>query len=110
MYPNYVLELKKQKELRGQKGRDEITNRKIKFICQGSDKISISVKMSEKERFYELVKERDFIESSLLNSMKELEELGIGPKDSLLDSEGYPRGDIDLYRVRALKSSIASTY
>ena len=56
----------------------------------------------------ELIKSRDLIESSLKQSILELEQLGVSPNDSLLDSEGYPRGDLDLYRVRTLKSSIAS--
>lgn len=58
----------------------------------------------------ELIQSRDLIESSLRQSIRELEELGVGPNDSLLDSEGYPRVDIDLYRVRALRASIASTF
>jgi 26S proteasome regulatory subunit N4 len=63
----------------------------------------------EKRLMDELIKERDFIEISLLQSIRELEEMGIGPNDSLVDSQGYPRGDIDLYRVRSLRSSISST-
>lgn len=66
--------------------------------------------MSEdcKKLLDELIKERDFIEKSLRQSIRELEEIGVGPNDSLVDSEGYPRVDIDLYRVRSLKSSISS--
>lgn len=61
-----------------------------------------------KKLFEELTKSRELIESSLKQSILELEQMGVGPNDSLLDSEGYPRVDIDLYRVRALRSSIAS--
>lgn len=57
----------------------------------------------------ELMKEREFIEISLIRSIRELEEIGVGPNDSLVDSEGYPRADIDLYRVSSLRSSISST-
>lgn len=66
--------------------------------------------MSEecKKLLDELMKERDFIEISLRQFMRELEEMGVGPNDSLIDSEGYPRVDIDLYRVRSLRSSISS--
>jgi len=56
----------------------------------------------------ELMKARDLIESSLKQSILELEHMGVSPNDSLLDSEGYPRADIDLYRARALRSSIIS--
>ena len=57
----------------------------------------------------ELIKARDLIENSLRQSIRELEEMGIGPNDSLIDAEGFPRVDIDLYRVRSLRSSISST-
>lgn len=56
----------------------------------------------------DLLKKKDLIELSLRQSFRELEELGLSPTDSLTDSEGFPRVDIDLYRVSALKSSIAS--
>lgn len=56
----------------------------------------------------ELLKQREIIEVSLRQSIRELSEMGVGPEDSLLDSEGFPRVDIDLYRVRSLRSSIAS--
>ena len=61
-----------------------------------------------KKLLEELTKSRELIETSLKQSILELEQMGVGPNDSLLDSEGYPRVDIDLYRVRALRSSIAS--
>ena len=57
----------------------------------------------------ELIKARDLIENSLRQSIRELEEMGIGPNDSLIDAEGFPRVDTDLYRVRSLRSSISST-
>ena len=62
-----------------------------------------------KKLLEELTKSRELIETSLKQSILELEQMGVDPNDSLLDSEGYPRVDIDLYRVRALRSSIAST-
>ena len=67
--------------------------------------------MSEnhKKLMDELMKECDFVENSLVQSIRELEDIGVGPNDSLVDSEGYPRADIDLYRVRSLRSSISST-
>lgn len=66
--------------------------------------------MSEdyKKLLEELMKSRDLIESSLKQSILELEQMGVSPDDSLLDSEGFPRVDIDLYRARALRSSIVS--
>lgn len=55
----------------------------------------------------ELVKERDLIEKSILTSIKEHESLGVGLNDSLLDAQGYPRPELDLYRLRSLRNSIA---
>lgn len=57
----------------------------------------------------DLLKLKDSIELSLRRSIRELEGMGVGPSDSLIDSEGFPRVDIDLYRVRSLKASIIST-
>lgn len=67
--------------------------------------------MSEdsKKILNELIKERELIEKSLCQSFRELEGMGVGPKDSLIDAEGYPRVDIDLHRALSLKQSISST-
>lgn len=64
--------------------------------------------MDPKTIMNELLQARELIETSLRQSLTELEEMGVGPNDSLLDAQGYPRTDIDLYRVRSLRSSIAS--
>lgn len=64
--------------------------------------------MDSKQLMDELLKARELIETSLRQSLRELEEMEVSPNDSLLDAEGYPRTDIDLYRVRSLRSSIAS--
>lgn len=63
---------------------------------------------NHKELLAELIKSRDLAEISVFQSIKELEELGVEPGDSLIDSEGFPRGDIDLYKIRFLRSSIAT--
>ena len=54
-----------------------------------------------------LMRQRDLIENSILSSIKEHEGLGIGLKDSLLDSQGFPRAELDLYQIRSLRNSIA---
>ncbi len=63
-----------------------------------------------RSRFDSLMKERDLIERSLLTSIKEHESLGVGLNDSLLDAQGFPRAEIDLYRIRNLRSSISSNF
>jgi hypothetical protein len=55
-----------------------------------------------------LMKERDWIENAILTSMKEHESLGIKLNESVLDSQGFPRAELDLYRIRTLRNSIAS--
>lgn len=55
-----------------------------------------------------LMKERDRIEKSILMAMKEHESLGVRLNEPLLDAQGYPRPELDLYRIRSLRNSIAS--
>ena len=60
-----------------------------------------------KELLAEHIKSRESIEISLRQSIKDLEEMGVSPEDTLFDSEGFPRGDINLHQVCTLRSSIA---
>lgn len=73
-----------------------------------SDTPDIFIKMDPKMEMDGLLRARELKETSLRQSLNELEDLGVGLNDPLIDSEGYPRTDIDLYRVRSLRSSIAS--
>lgn len=62
---------------------------------------------NSKELLVEYIKSSELIEISLRQSIKELEEMGVRPEDTLIDSEGFPRGDINLHNVCTLRSSIA---
>lgn len=62
---------------------------------------------NSKELLVEYIKSSELIEISLCQSIKELEEMGVSPEDTLIDSEGFPRGDINLHKVCTLRSSIA---
>lgn len=55
-----------------------------------------------------LMRERDLIEKAISTSIREHESLGAGLNEPLLDSQGYPRAELDLYRIRFLRNSIAS--
>ena len=49
----------------------------------------------------ELERQRQALEDEAAAIVSELDGLGVGLKDSLVDAEGYPRADLDLYRVEA---------
>lgn len=55
----------------------------------------------------QLLKRKDLIESRVKAIAVELEELGIGLNGKLVDSEGYPRNDLDVYRIRELRNEHA---
>ena len=46
---------------------------------------------------------RDKIERNASSCVEALEEMGVGLRDPLVDEEGYPRSDVDLYTVRGLR-------
>ena len=47
----------------------------------------------------ELERQRLALEDEAAAIVSELDGLGVGLKDALVDAEGYPRADLDLYRV-----------
>ena len=48
----------------------------------------------------ELERQRLALEDEAAAIVSELDGLGVGLKDALVDAEGYPRADLDLYRYR----------
>ena len=56
----------------------------------------------------ELERQRLALEDEAAAIVSELDGLGVGLKDSLVDAEGYPRADLDLYRVRSQRGRHAS--
>ena len=69
--------------------------------------------MSARERLNRLLAQRDSLEieadaiASELNSPGVNNEPPAGIKSSLIDKEGFPRGDIDLFNVRAKRQRLA---
>ena len=56
----------------------------------------------------ELERQRQALEDEAAAIVSELDGLGVGLKDSLVDAEGYPRADLDLYRVRSQRGRHAT--
>jgi 26S proteasome non-ATPase regulatory subunit 9 len=56
----------------------------------------------------ELERQRQALEDEAAAIVSELDGLGVGLKDALVDAEGYPRADLDLYRVRSQRGRHAS--
>lgn len=53
-----------------------------------------------------LMEERRKIESSILSFNEILQQNGVGLEGPLVDAEGYPRNDIDVYQVRVARNKI----
>lgn len=63
--------------------------------------------MSETEKeLRELMRQRDLMEREILNLMEELKKQNVGMNEPLVDVEGYPRNDLDIYQVRTLRHQI----
>ncbi|XP_011159623.1 26S proteasome non-ATPase regulatory subunit 9 [Solenopsis invicta] len=59
-----------------------------------------------KDAVFQLIKEKDKIESDLRALKEILDSNHIGMDEPLVDSEGYPRQDIDVYQVRHTRHQI----
>ncbi|KAK0164322.1 hypothetical protein PV328_002963 [Microctonus aethiopoides] len=59
-----------------------------------------------KKEVLELMKEKDQIEAKLQELNVILNNNRVGMEDTLVDSEGYPRADIDVYQVRHTRHTI----
>ncbi|CAK1543379.1 unnamed protein product [Leptosia nina] len=59
-----------------------------------------------RDRVIKLMQEKDRIESEIRDQTAILETNNVGMHDQLVDSEGYPRNDIDVYKVRHARHRI----
>ena len=72
------------------------TNRgQLHTIAYTADSLSLSIKTLSSPFLPIFI-----IQSSCVEA---LEEMGVGLRDPLVDEEGYPRSDVDLYTVRGLR-------
>lgn len=53
-----------------------------------------------------LDKERQRIDDEIRSTKAQLDGLGVGMNDPLVDKEGFPRADVDLYQVRSLRQRV----
>lgn len=63
-----------------------------------------------RDRVMKLMQDKDKIESEIREQTAILETNNVGMHDSLVDSEGYPRNDIDVYKVRHARHRIICKY
>ncbi|XP_031426996.1 26S proteasome non-ATPase regulatory subunit 9 isoform X2 [Clupea harengus] len=77
---------------------------------------SLDMKMSEEYRekstitaedVQNLIKKKDEIEEQIKAYYDVLEDQGVGAEGPLVDIEGFPRADLDLYQVRTARNSIS---
>ncbi|KAL7392049.1 hypothetical protein ABVT39_018809 [Epinephelus coioides] len=54
-----------------------------------------------------LIKKKDEIEEQIKAYYDVLEDQGVGVADPLVDAEGYPRADVNLYQIRTARHSIS---
>ncbi|XP_068625095.1 26S proteasome non-ATPase regulatory subunit 9 [Battus philenor] len=59
-----------------------------------------------RDRVLKLMEEKDRIESEIRDQTAILESNNVGMHDSLVDGEGFPRNDIDVYKVRHARHRI----
>lgn len=59
-----------------------------------------------KHELKELDKQRAKLERSVLDALATLKELGVGMKAPLVDEEGFPRADVDVYTVRHARHTV----
>lgn len=59
-----------------------------------------------RDRVLKLMEEKDRIESEIRDQTAILETNHVGMHDPLVDSDGYPRNDIDVYKVRLARHQI----
>eukprot|EP00126_Sphaerothecum_destruens_P007252 Sdes_comp19764_c0_seq2m11811 len=61
-----------------------------------------------KQTAKELISKKASIEQELLETLKTLDQLGVGLDKPLVDSEGFPLPNLDLYTIRQLRNRAAT--
>ena len=63
--------------------------------------------MATREALKALANKREALESEMLAIQEKLDALGVGVSSSLVDSEGYPRADVDVHSIREDRHRLA---
>jgi 26S proteasome non-ATPase regulatory subunit 9 len=75
-------------------------------MASGSVSSGNSKKDEVREELLKLNTERNKIESDIKEFMEILDTHGVGMKEPLVDAEGFPRSDIDVYTIRTARNKI----
>ncbi|VVD00038.1 26S proteasome non-ATPase regulatory subunit 9 [Leptidea sinapis] len=68
--------------------------------------VGLNMNGPARDRVLKLMEERDRIEAAIRDETSVLESNNVGMHDPLLDRDGYPRNDIDVYKVRHARHQI----
>ncbi|XP_047035686.1 26S proteasome non-ATPase regulatory subunit 9 [Helicoverpa zea] len=68
--------------------------------------VGINMNGPARDRVMKLIEDKDKIESEIREHTAVLETNNVGMDDPLVDSEGFPRNDIDVYKVRHARHRI----
>eukprot|EP00698_Gefionella_okellyi_P003892 TRINITY_DN13606_c0_g1_i1.p1 TRINITY_DN13606_c0_g1~~TRINITY_DN13606_c0_g1_i1.p1 ORF type:complete len:237 (-),score=39.32 TRINITY_DN13606_c0_g1_i1:60-743(-) len=83
-----------------------LTLSSVARALQGSAFFPMSV---TREAVRELIRKKDDLEEEMLAIESQLKATGgVGVKNSLVDAEGFPRADIDVFAVRTLRNRLAT--
>merc|ERR1711936_905297 len=80
-----------------------ITEMEIEDFRPGMD---ISSEPYTREQVLELMKQKEDLEEEIKALNQVLESQNVGMEEPLVDEEGFPRGDIDVYQVRHARHNI----
>ncbi|XP_045455836.1 26S proteasome non-ATPase regulatory subunit 9-like [Melitaea cinxia] len=68
--------------------------------------VGLNMNGPARDRVMKLIQERDRIESEIRNENAVLAANNVGMEDPLVDADGFPRNDIDVYKVRHARHKI----
>lgn len=80
---------------------------------KSSEMVGINMDGPARDRVMKLIQDKDRIEGEIREQTAILETNNVGMDDPLVDAEGFPRNDIDVYKVRHARHRIickCSTY
>lgn len=72
--------------------------------------VGLNMNGPARDRVMKLIQEKDRIESEIRNENAVLAANNVGMDDPLVDADGFPRNDIDVYKVRHARHKIICKY
>ena len=81
----------------------------MRFIVEASDtSMETSQGSVTREQVMEMMKQKEGLEEEIRALQEVLKSQGVDMEEPLVDAEGFPRSDIDVYQVRHARSNIRS--